>query len=104
MPTARCELTSSAVGNNIYVIGGYNGSSLNKLEIYSITTDQYPPDSLVFKNGTAKEVSIPKTTKSGIKYSQRIQFHSAYYFNKLAQLVYRPTYFGNGQTWTRILN
>ncbi|MCY9774698.1 kelch repeat-containing protein [Paenibacillus larvae] len=101
MPTARSNLTSSAVGDKIYAIGGWDGTDLNKLEIYG---GGYPPASLVFRNGTAKDVSIPNKTKLGVKYSQRIQFHSAYYFNNLAELVYKPMYFGNGQTWTRILN
>ncbi|MEV2566249.1 kelch repeat-containing protein [Paenibacillus larvae] len=104
MPTARSSLTSSAVGDKIYVIDGYDGSYLNKLEIYSITSDRFPSNSLVFENGTAKDVSIPNKTKLGIKYSQRIQFNSAYYYNKLAELVYKPMYFGNGQKWTKILN
>ncbi|QHZ51333.1 Kelch repeat-containing protein [Paenibacillus larvae] len=105
MPTGRGSLTSSAVGGRIYTIGGWGGNSyLSKLEIYSITPERYPSNSLVFKNGTAKDVNIPNKTKLGIKYSQRIQFNSAYYFNKLAELVYKPIYFGNGQTWTRILN
>ncbi|ARF66655.1 hypothetical protein B7C51_03170 [Paenibacillus larvae subsp. pulvifaciens] len=104
MPTARGSLTSSAVGNKIYVIGGYNGDNLSKLEIYSITPERYPSNSLVFKNGTAKDVNIPNKTKLGIKYSQRMQFDGAYYFNKLAILVYKPIYFGNGQKWTKILN
>ncbi|MCY9679756.1 hypothetical protein M5W74_11805 [Paenibacillus larvae] len=105
MPTARGSLTSSAVGDRIYAIGGWGGNShLSKVEIYSITPERYPSNSWVFKNGTAKDVSIPNKTKLGIKYSQRIQFNSAYYFNKLAELVYKPIYFGNGQKWTRILN
>ncbi|ARF69218.1 hypothetical protein B7C51_17440 [Paenibacillus larvae subsp. pulvifaciens] len=104
MPMERYKLTSSAVGDKIYVIGGYDGSFLSKLEIYSITSEQYPSNSLVFKNGTAKDVNIPNKTKLGVKYSQRVQFNSAYYFNKLAELVYKPIYLGNGQTWTRILN
>jgi len=104
MPTERRELTSNAVGDKIYVIGGNNGDSLNKLEIYSITSDQYPSNSLVFKNGSVKGISIPNKTKLGIKYSQRIQFNSAYYFNRLAELVYKPIYSGNGQKWTKILN
>ncbi|MCY9509424.1 kelch motif-containing protein [Paenibacillus larvae] len=104
MPTARDNLTSSAVGDRIYAIGGFDGSFLSKVEIYSITPERYPSNSLVFKNGTAKDVSILNKTKLGIKYSQRIQFNSAYYFNKLAELVYKPMYFGNGQKWTKILN
>ncbi|QHZ52406.1 Kelch repeat-containing protein [Paenibacillus larvae] len=105
MPTGRNSLTSSAVGNKIYVIGGHDGrNSLSKLEVYSVTSDRYPSNSLVFENGTAKDVSIPNKTKLGIKYSQRIQFNSAYYFNRLAELVYKPIYSGNGEAWTKILN
>ncbi|MEV2908749.1 kelch repeat-containing protein [Paenibacillus larvae] len=60
MPTARSDLTSSTVGNKIYVIGGWGGNShLSKVEIYSITPERYPSNSLVFKNGTAKDVNIP---------------------------------------------
>ncbi|MCY9500262.1 Kelch repeat-containing protein [Paenibacillus larvae] len=105
MPIGRGSLTSSAVGGRIYTIGGWGGNSyLSKVEIYSITPERYPSNSLVFKNGTAKDVNILNKTKLGVKYSQRIQFNSAYYFNNLAELVYKPIYFGNGEAWTKILN
>ncbi|MEV2911453.1 kelch repeat-containing protein, partial [Paenibacillus larvae] len=105
MPSARRALTSSTVGGKIYAIGGDNSNRyFSRVDIYSITSDHYPSNSLVFKNGTAKDLSIPNKTKLGVKYSQRVQFNSAYYFNKLAELVYKPMYFGNGQKWTKILN
>ncbi|MCY9509423.1 hypothetical protein M5W78_05315 [Paenibacillus larvae] len=40
MPTARSDLTSSAVGDKIYAIGGVASSS-NKLEIYDTTTNTW---------------------------------------------------------------
>ncbi|MEV2665509.1 kelch repeat-containing protein, partial [Paenibacillus larvae] len=39
MPTARDDLTSSAVGDKIYVIGGFGGR--DKLEIYDTTTNTW---------------------------------------------------------------
>ena len=42
MPTARCQGIAIPLGNNIYVIGGYDGSGqLDVLEIYDVSSDTW---------------------------------------------------------------
>lgn len=41
MPTARNWLTSSVINEKIYVIGGYNGSYLNNVEVYDPKTNSW---------------------------------------------------------------
>jgi N-acetylneuraminic acid mutarotase len=41
MPTARHSPTSVAIGDKIYVIGGFKGESLNKTEVFDISTKSW---------------------------------------------------------------
>ncbi|MEV2910701.1 kelch repeat-containing protein, partial [Paenibacillus larvae] len=89
MPTARDELTSSAVGDKIYAIGGNSGgNSLSKLEIYDTATNTWT---------SGKDMPTARSGLTSSAVGDRIYViggHCNYYLNKLE--IYDTT----TNTWT----